>query len=255
MEIEKIRTIIDQHWQPGFGNISASEAKFIADLVKDARPETFVEVGVASGISTGLIALAMNEAGGKRLIGIDANPNFLKEPTGRKAGLIAVGCPNPVVEIRAPHMSIDVEEFLNGAKAEMAFIDGNHQHPWPLLDMIVLLPFMAESCWIVHHDLILYQRQEKPISIGPKYVFDQFNANERQLIDDGVGNIFALRLTGGPSAYEESLQAALLMPWTVTAPIPLRFLSGAYGVIKRFYSARFLQKLETSWSRLFQSRL
>jgi hypothetical protein len=37
----------------------------------------------------------------------------------------------------------------------LAFIDADHRHPWPLLDMLRLAPYLQSSAWILLHDIQL----------------------------------------------------------------------------------------------------
>jgi len=77
---------------------------------------------------------------------------------------------------------------------DMAFIDANHQHPWPAIDTLCLFPYMSGEKIIVHHDLKLFKNQDTVYGIGPKYLYDQFDSSVRIDSNANGGNIYALRM-------------------------------------------------------------
>ena len=79
-----------------------------------------------------------------------------------------------------------------------AFVDGNHQHPWPLHDVLQLQRLMPRG-WILLHDIDLpgagrarAAESRLPPSYGAKHVFDFWP--ERKI---AAGNIGAIQVTGG----------------------------------------------------------
>ncbi|HEX8897756.1 MAG TPA: hypothetical protein VF751_03585, partial [Chthoniobacterales bacterium] len=48
-----------------------------------------------------------------------------------------------------------VRELARRDEIEFAFIDADHQHPRPLLDLVRLGPFMRSDAWVVLHDIRL----------------------------------------------------------------------------------------------------
>lgn len=247
--VTDIQSIIDANWQQGFGNISAQEAMFIRSHIEEYKPSIFIEIGVASGISTGLTALAMAENGGERVIGIDINPNFLGEPTGRKAASIHRKA-TPSIELHLRNTALDASQIMGARRAQMAFIDGNHQHPWPTLDMIALLPFMDPNAVLIFHDLALFKRQAKVVSIGPKFLYDQFPDSRRRVSPRDAGaNIFSITLRGDHRSCEDALINSLLIPWTNTDNIPLKAAMKTLAIMEKHYGTGLTQAFEIAWSR------
>jgi hypothetical protein len=66
---------------------------------------------------------------------------------------------------------------------------------------------------VMHHDLFLYRDREKPVWIGPKYLYDQFPEAHR------VGHVqqstFALSLDMPGDQLAALASDALYMPWTL----------------------------------------
>lgn len=250
LDIQWIKGQIEETWEPGFGNVHAEEAYYIIQEILHRDPALYVEVGVASGISTGLAAAAMNCGSGKKLIGIDTNPNFLQAPTGRKAREIDGSTGQTVVSINAPSTTAELSKLLvEGEVIDMAFIDGNHQHPWPLFDTIFILPYMSKRGCIFHHDLDLYRVQQFPVSIGPKYLYDQFPDTRNVLDHNGRKNIFYINTHRDISYYEHGFSRAMLMPWSNTDKIPLAYAVALYEHIRSHFSVELLRAFDKAWSR------
>ncbi len=63
--------------------------------------------------------------------------------------------------------------FFGPKELSFAFIDGNHQHPWPLIDLLHLLPLMRPGSWIVLDDINMPDLCPGPkVRYGPRYVFE-----------------------------------------------------------------------------------
>ena len=76
MNAEDIRRRHAAVIKPGYGTVTPDELGFIQRLIERHRPESFVEIGMASGISTGFIASFMDENGGRRLVSLDHDDTF-----------------------------------------------------------------------------------------------------------------------------------------------------------------------------------
>ncbi len=57
--IEEIYKIHDMCWRKGYSSISAKEANFLQIGIAEDKPKRFIEIGTASGLSAGFIALFM----------------------------------------------------------------------------------------------------------------------------------------------------------------------------------------------------
>lgn len=237
LTFEQIKTIHSAHRKPGFGTVSAEEAAFIQQYIARDRPKIFVEVGVATGLSSALILMFLAENGGEVLHSIDISETFYGDSTKVTGFLVDEidGEGRELFKLHLKRSSFDLKQLLSGKKFDMAFIDAQHGHPWPTIDMMALMPFAKPGALIFHHDLALYR--QPGIGIGPKYLFDQFDTNERQLIDHQSKNIGFIRVPEGSyRESEEKLLSALDMPWTVTELQPA-------------WVKRVLQMLEAHWSK------
>jgi len=125
------------------------------------------------------------------------------------------------VNIYTNSMSYDVGDSLDGTTIDMAFIDANHQHPWPTLDTIALLPFMSRNSIILHHDLRLFRKPKFRHGVGPKFIFDNV-PRDRIILPVGFNvlekiacNMFGVRYDKNYREYADELADTMLMPSTL----------------------------------------
>jgi hypothetical protein len=65
------------------------------------------------------------------------------------------------VRVHAGCDSRIVRELFAPGELCLAFIDGSHQHPYPLLDVLHLAPSMRPGGWLLLHDTVLGTRGEE----------------------------------------------------------------------------------------------
>jgi hypothetical protein len=59
------------------------------------------------------------------------------------------------VRIHTGRESDFVREIAAPGEFGLAFIDADHRHPWPLLDVLRLAPYIESGGWILLHDIQL----------------------------------------------------------------------------------------------------
>jgi hypothetical protein len=152
------------------GTIEASDYFFLTAFVSILAPQRVIEIGTLTGFSAALIAAAIHRQSGnndgagppsgRREIGVDTIDLFPQcfidktRPTGFE---IAESFPElaSMIRLHIPHDSTIISELAAPGELEMAFIDANHQHPFPLLDLLRLAPYIKRGGWIVLHDIQL----------------------------------------------------------------------------------------------------
>ena len=115
--------------------IPKSEGELLHQLVRETRPETTLEIGLANGISALLIAEALREQGFGRHIAIDP----FQETDWGDAGLVALRQAglDPLVSIdrRMSHHALpDLDR--RGVRIQFAFVDGSHLFDYVLADLL-----------------------------------------------------------------------------------------------------------------------
>jgi predicted O-methyltransferase YrrM len=143
------------------GGISAQDYFFLTALVSILAPRRAVEIGTLTGFSAAIIAAAIYRQHGSRdeilVETIDLSSQCIVEETRPTGFEIPRLIPDLVSTVRV-HTRRD-SDFVRelGAREEfgLAFIDADHRHPWPLLDVIRLAPYVQSAGWIVLHDIQL----------------------------------------------------------------------------------------------------
>src|ERR1700674_1628599 len=133
------------------GHIGKNESALLVELIERHKPKVFVEIGTASGFSTKLIARCMSKHGGERLFSFDISQAWYVDttkPVGfMTAELRESGFPVDIAIVTGS-TSADIQSELSGLRVDAAFIDGNHYHPWPTLDTMLLLPRMRSGGFV-----------------------------------------------------------------------------------------------------------
>lgn len=212
----EIESIFAKYHKPNWGSVSVDETLFIRDLIDRHKPKSFVEFGMASGLSCALIAKAMDDAGIDGVIHtIDHDDTFFGDKTKPNGFLIEEIYTGSRVKVHKHKFkrSIDLDD-LDLGPFEMAFIDAAHPHPWPLIDTLFVRPHMTGSKTVIHHDLELFTKQRVVLGIGPKYVWDQFPESARQRGEGGASNIFSVSLDIDDATFERIFCDGILLPWT-----------------------------------------
>lgn len=237
MELSEITELLKRFIKPGYGTVAPDEVDFIQSLIAQHKPQSFIEIGMASGMSTGFIARFMEEQGGGRLVSLDHDDTFFGDTTKPNGFLFPEIYQGEKVqaELIKFKTALDIHEV--DGDFDMAFIDANHQQPWPAIDMMALYPRMTGPKIMVHHDLRLFMKQDNMFGIGPKYLFDQFPESHRQRSAANDGNIFAVDLNLDQARFEQLLTDLIKLPWSVRTPINPAYVAKIEAILKRDYSS------------------
>lgn len=147
------------------GGVSRTDASFLFDLVRAVDPGLILELGVAAGGST-LVMLRTLEAIGRPITDGEGEPAVLAfdlhpfcycaraKPIGsgmlEAAPALARG-----VRFTPGAISLDLPSALESASVDLAFIDADHRHPWPTVDLLAILPTLRPGAWVALHDIDL----------------------------------------------------------------------------------------------------
>jgi hypothetical protein len=244
MELSQIEEIHRRHHRLGYGSLKVAEIGYLQELIVQHRPTTFLEVGTASGLTTGLVAALLDEHGGERIVTIDHDNTFFGDPTKENGFLIPSIYPSGRVEVVRRPFTTATSVPASGEQFEMAFIDANHQHPWPLMDTLSVLPAMRGSRILVHDDLNLYQNQAMARGIGPKHLFDQFPESHRDRAPVNDGNMFSVSLDLPLETVERIARDAFAIPWTLTVKMDDERLDAFRDVLRTHYSPDLVAHFE-----------
>ena len=153
------------------GMITAGDAVFIGAFLAGLRPRSVVELGVCSGQSSAFILVASERLGllrdeEKFLYSIDAVTHFGpdKLPVGQVVDLEyparkphwSLHTEHTVMAVRDPEHPI--QDIKSRGGAVVAFVDAEHAHPWPLIDVAILSEWLPKGSWILLQDIQLTER-------------------------------------------------------------------------------------------------
>ena len=181
-EIEFLESVENRGAHPG--TIGLRDYLFLSAFAGILAPERAVEIGTLAGFSAAIIAAALHrrhpDLKGVLVESIDKNTHSVVE-NDKRVGFqipdIIPDFPN-AVRVHAPAESEAIKEFAVRGELQLVFIDANHQHPQPLLDLLRAAPYVRSGGWILLHDIKLgtlgrasNQNVWRGASFGPEWLF------------------------------------------------------------------------------------
>ena len=149
------------------GGIGARDYFFLTALVSILAPRRVIEIGTLTGFSAAIIAAAIHRQHGNSgeisVETIDARTHCIIDETRPVGFEIPELIPDLASTVRVhTRRKSDFAREL-GARDEfgLAFIDADHRHPWPLLDVLRLAPYVQSGGWILLHDIQLGTHGQK----------------------------------------------------------------------------------------------
>jgi predicted O-methyltransferase YrrM len=161
-EVEFLHKMVDLDDVRYPGGIGSRDYFFLTCLVSILAPHRVIEIGTLTGFSTAIIAAAIDHQHGASSAPItvetvDAHTHCSIDTTRPIGFEIPDLVPNLVskVRIHAGCESDVVREIAAPGEFGLAFIDADHRHPWPLLDVLRLAPYIQSGGWTLLHDIQL----------------------------------------------------------------------------------------------------
>jgi len=206
---------------------------FLHALVNVLAPDRVVEIGTLSGFSAAVIADAVvqhqrPESESVIVDTIDLSQRCLTDQTKPVGFVIPQLVPHLSSRIRV-HAGQDaryIEQIARAGELQLVFIDADHQHPRPTLDLIRISRFVRPGGWAVVHDIDLGSLGERMRTAGTPFDYGApfgaqwlFEAWPFEKISGG--NIGALRLPPNLRDLVPFALAMLRIP-SELEPIPTR---------------------------------
>jgi predicted O-methyltransferase YrrM len=161
-EVEFLHKMVDLDDVRYPGGIGSRDYFFLTCLVSILAPHRVIEIGTLTGFSTAIIAAAIHHQHGANsppitVETVDIHTHCSIDMTRPIGFEIPDLVPDLVskVRIHAGRESDVVREIAKPAEFGLAFIDADHRHPWPLLDVLRLAPNVQSGGWILLHDIQL----------------------------------------------------------------------------------------------------
>jgi predicted O-methyltransferase YrrM len=189
-ELDFLQALVEMESTRHPGGISAQDYFFLTAIVSILAPRRAVEIGTLTGFSAAIIAAAIYRQHGSRdeilVETVDLSTQCIVEetrPTGFEIPRLIPDLAS-TVRVHTRHDSEYVRELGVREEFGLAFIDADHRHPWPLLDVIRLAPYVQSAGWIVLHDIQLgtygkAMRQADPsrkdeLPYGAEWLFERW---------------------------------------------------------------------------------
>ncbi len=125
MNLTEITQLHSKFVRPGFGTTKPDELMFIQSVIQKYKPRKIIEIGTASGLTTGFIARFLDETDGASITSVDILQQFFGDRR-YKAGFLAdqIYTGQTIkVEIKRGMSSLDLGP--SDGPWDMAFIDAN----------------------------------------------------------------------------------------------------------------------------------
>jgi Methyltransferase domain len=224
-EWQRIRQLLNKRKNPA-GSLGPADCFFLAAFVSIARPRRMIEIGTGSGFSGALVASVMHlrepNLHAPWLDTFDVQTKYFGDAT------LPVGFEIPdlisehaeLVRVHAPGESSLVGTLAHKNELELAFIDGNHQHPCVLLDLLRIAPYLRTGSWVLLHDIRLGTLVEQSRSTAAPLPFEAVYGAEWLFNDwpwskiDG-GNIGAIQLPQQKKALQPFARTLMKRPLEV----------------------------------------
>jgi predicted O-methyltransferase YrrM len=160
------------------GSIGPNDYLFLTAVIGIVAPARIVEIGTLTGFSTGLIAAALAHShGSKRANCVDTIDRLAQcavdqtRPTGFEISEV-FGELASMIRVHAPQDARFVSQIAGPNELELAFIDADHRHPLPLLDLLQLVPCMRPASWVILHDTRLGTLTRQAFEAGCKQTLE-----------------------------------------------------------------------------------
>mgnify|MGYP000188528277 CR=1 FL=1 len=202
------------------GGVTKNDAVFLAGMVEMTKPKKIIEVGVAAGISSAVFLKCLMGQGSGRLYSYDALDYFYVEPSRRLGFVVFEQLPEALNrwKLNSKKTAREAGREHRSKDVELAFIDARHSHPWPTIDLWLLLPALAQDAWVVLHDIALAVDPSRA-DVGAEILFKKWPGEKR--VSPESPNIGAIKLSGNRDVTRQWLRAVLLEDWQDSIPVKI----------------------------------
>ena len=209
--------------------MSHSDARFLFRQAREAGTSVAVEIGTASGFSAGLLchALAFASEAGRigsdyRVVTYDIDPQIYVDRKRRSGDAAREQLPPALLDhvtFRAPATVADLTGDFEPEEILFLFIDASHSHPWPTLDLLGALDYLATGATVVLHDINLPVIHPEFAHWGVKHLFDSLTVEKEVADDVSEPNIGSIRIpTEKAELRDQLLRILYAHAWELDVP-------------------------------------
>ena len=212
------------------GSIGPQDYLFLTAVIGILAPIRVVEIGTLTGFSTGFIAAALahtHASSSESCVDtIDRSGRCVidqSRPTGFEIQEVFSEFAS-MIRLHAPKDARFVSQIAEANELELAFIDADHRHPFPLLDVLQLVPCMRPASWVVLHDIRLGTMTRDAIDADCEQMFEPADGAEwlfehwpfRKI---SGGNIGAVQLPTEKGALVQFALRMIRIPFQITGKL------------------------------------
>ena len=221
------------HQRNSSGAIGVGDLLFLHAFVTVLAPDRVVEIGTLSGFSAAVIADAVAqhqrpESEAVVVDTIDLSQRCLTDQTKPVGFEIPELVPrlSSRIPVHAGKDARYLEQIARAGELEVVFIDADHQHPRPTLDLVRVARFVRPGGWVVVHDIDLGSLGERMRAAGTPFDYGapfgaQWLFEAWPFGKISGGNIGALRLPANVRDLVPFALAMLRIP-SELGPLPTR---------------------------------
>jgi predicted O-methyltransferase YrrM len=188
-ELEFLQTVVSRRRTYYPMSIGPRDYLFLTAFISILAPTRVIEIGTLTGFSAAIIAAALRrqhrENTAAWVDSIDIRANCATDETRPTGFEISESFPElaSMIHLHVPHDSSLVSKLAEPDELEVAFIDGDHRHPMPLLDLLRLARCVRRGGWIIVHDIGPGTTGQKSTESGqalrltpsgPEWLFDRW---------------------------------------------------------------------------------
>lgn len=199
------------------GAIPTGDGLFLREMVDRHAPAHLLELGVASGVSSAFLLQAMDRlpemVGGRVLRSVDVNARCYFDEAFATGEAVQTMYPEPRTRwiLDADTDARRLSQALMPGCVDLTFIDANHYHPWPVLDLLHVSVLARRGSWVILHDIDLPRVAPQFAAWGATHLYDAWPFDKhRGGENDNVGSV---RLPDDLSALIPMAQDLLQRPW------------------------------------------
>ncbi len=175
------------------GAISYADSIFLHSKIQNVEPKILVEIGIAAGISSATLLYSMQKLNNNsQLYAFDLMENCFFDLT-KEVGFAVEHMINKDFAEKSyfkkvPSSVFDFHNYFDLNSIDFMFIDANHRHPWPCIDLFASLPYLKEGSTVCLHDINLPQRNQKFPNYGVKNLFDKLDGVVKDVSEEEIPN-------------------------------------------------------------------
>jgi predicted O-methyltransferase YrrM len=218
------------------GCVSHFDARYLVTRTLASGTDAVVEIGTASGVSTAVLCHALSLASRAGLIDddfevrtYDLNGRYYADEA-RQTGEAAREMLPPEllshIAFRSPVTAASVALDHGPDALDLMFVDADHRHPWPALDLLTTLDSLRHGAEVIFHDINLPVRHPEFADWGAKHLFDGLKVEKQAYDVESVPNIGSVWIPDDKEELKEQLLEIVQaheweapVPSEVTAPL------------------------------------